>query len=320
MSDTGTMYNQQGLPLIVVDNAQCQAVIALQGAHILEFKRKSVDGTIATPLLWLSPNAIFAPGKAVRGGVPLCFPWFGPHALVANAPQHGFARIRTWRLVRAVGTGDTTELVFSLTSSSETLELYPHEFTAELLFSLGESLSFELTVSNTGTSTMPVGWALHSYFPVSDTATATVPELVGSEYLDQTDNARIKRLARNLDFSRHTDAVFTQSPDAITLVRPEGNIEISTENAPTTVVWNPCNLANTMADLGPGTQQQFVCVERGVAFGDCWQVAAGDSTRAAMRLCMVPVQVLPDTDVRYGTCNPAQPGGTTDCHVRECGL
>lgn len=284
LSDTGAIYNRPGLPVIVVETQLCRAVIALQGAHILAFERKSAEDGNATPLLWLSPNAIFTPGKAIRGGIPFCFPWFGPHSQNANAPQHGFARILDWQLHTISETANATELTFSLTSDAETLTLYPHAFGAELHFTLNRSLTIELNVMNRGAHSMPVGWALHSYFPVSDTATTIIPELVGSDYLDQTDNRRNKTLSGNLDFSQHTDAVFLQSPDRITLIRPDGSLEISCENAPTTIVWNPSDLANTVPDLGIGTQSQFVCVERGVAFSDCWEIPAGESAHARMRI------------------------------------
>ncbi len=84
-----------------MDNNHCQAVIALQGAQLLEFKHKSIDGNAVIPLLWMPPTAVFATGKAIRGGIPLCFPWFGPHVQDASLPQHGFARISDWLLTNS---------------------------------------------------------------------------------------------------------------------------------------------------------------------------------------------------------------------------
>lgn len=284
LSDSEALYNKPGLPLLVIDNAWCQAVIAPQGAHLVEFNRKSADGSPVMPLLWLSPGALFTGGKAIRGGIPVCFPWFGPHPQDPTAPQHGLARTRDWLLTRAAETSDATELVFALQSSEDTLRVYPHAFCAELRFKLGKTLTIELTVHNEGDSAMPVGWALHSYFPVTDTAQAIVPELVGREYLDKTDEYRRKQLVQNLDFSQLTDAVFVQSPDKISLLRPEGSLLISCVNAPTTIVWNPNVGANSIADLGSNTYKEFVCVERGVAFDDCWQLAAGESVSARMEI------------------------------------
>ncbi|MEH6580799.1 MAG: D-hexose-6-phosphate mutarotase [Halioglobus sp.] len=283
-SDSAKTYNKPGLPLIVVDNTHCHAVIAPQGAHLVEFKQKSGIGNCTTPLLWLSPNATFTPGKAIRGGIPICFPWFGPHSKDPSLPQHGFARIRNWQLSKSAESVDATELTFVLESCEETLRAYPHAFIAELHFTLGETLTIELTVTNRSDSTMPVGWALHSYFPVSDPATATVPELLGSRYVDKIDNSRVKQLVENLDFSHLTDTVFNRSPDKITLSRPEGQIVITCENAPTTIAWNPNAGADAIADLGPEIYSQFVCVERGAASDDLRQLPVGETMRARMNI------------------------------------
>lgn len=283
-SDSASLYNKPGLPLIIVDNDHCRAVIALQGAQLLEFKLKSMDGNTPTPLLWLSPAAVFAPGKAIRGGIPLCFPWFGPHVTDRSLPQHGFARISKWLLTSSNETVDTTTLTFTFNSTEQTLRTYPHAFTTELTFKLGKTLEIEFTVTNQSATTMPVSWALHSYFPVSDTEKTSVPELMDFEYVDQIDASRSKHLLSKLDFSQHIDAVFQCSPEQITLLRPEGSLIIHNINAPTTVVWNPNSLANNMADLGPETYRQFVCVERGAALEDGWSLAAGESRRAAMTI------------------------------------
>jgi len=283
-SDSAKLYNKPGLPLIVVDNAHCHAVIAAQGAHLVEFNCKSGNSSSTIPLLWLSPSAVFAPGKAIRGGIPVCFPWFGPHSQDPTLPQHGFARIRNWLLAKSAETADATELTFVLESNEETLRIYPYAFTAELHFRLGETVTIELTVTNRSAGIMPVGWALHSYFPVADPAKASVPELLGSEYVDKIDNSRVKQLAKNLDFSRLTDVVFTRSPEEITLVRPEGDLIISCDNAPTTIAWNPNTTADAIADLGSDTYRQFVCVERGAASDDMWRVPAGETIRALMNI------------------------------------
>jgi glucose-6-phosphate 1-epimerase len=281
-SDSAKTYHKPGLPLIVVDNPHCHAVISVQGAHLVEFNRKNNGGEAATPFLWLSPNANFTQGTAIRGGIPICFPWFGPHAHNADLPKHGFARIRNWRLTNTIETAQDTKLCFALTSDHRTLQVYPYAFTAELFFTLGKTLAIELNVTNRSDSTMPVSWAFHSYFPVSNTAQISVPELSGLKYRDKTDNSNEETMTPKLDFSRHTDAVFNRTPDQITLVRPEGSLSIVSNNAPTTIAWNPNIGADTMGDLGPDTHPHFVCVERGAAFDDAWQLPAGESICASM--------------------------------------
>jgi glucose-6-phosphate 1-epimerase len=281
-SDSAKTYAKPGRPLIVVDNPHCYAVISLQGAHLVEFNRKNTGGEAPTPFLWLSPNADFTRGTAIRGGIPICFPWFGPQARNAELPKHGFARLRDWVLSNTVETAQSTKLHFTLNSDDRTLQVYPYVFTAELFFTLGKTLTIKLNVTNHSDSTMPVSWAFHSYFPVSDTAQTSVPELSGLKYCDKTDNSNAETMTPTLDFSRHTDAVITGSPARITLVRPEGDLTIVSNNAPTTIAWNPNIGANTMGDLGPNTHPHFVCVERGAAFDDTWLLAAGESISAHM--------------------------------------
>ncbi len=145
-------------------------------------------------------------------------------------------------------------------------------------------MAIELTVTNNIDDTMPVSWALHSYFPVPDTAKISLPELADSAYLDHTDAIPSKQLLRKLDLSEHNDAVFQLSPDQITLLRPEGNLLITSNNAPTTIIWNPNILANTIADLGPDTHKKFVCVERGAALEDGWHLPAGETISANMTI------------------------------------
>lgn len=283
-SDSAKTYDKPGLPLIVVDNPHCHAVISLQGAHLVEFNRKNNGGEASTPFLWLSPNAHFTQGTAIRGGIPICFPWFGPHAHNDELPKHGFARLRNWQLNDTVETAQDTTLHFTLNSDDRTLQVYPYAFTAELFFTLGKTLAIELNVTNRSDSTMPVSWAFHSYFPVGDTAHISVPELSGLKYCDKTNSSCEETMTAKLDFRRHTDAVFTRTPDQITLVRPEGNLSITSHNAPTTIAWNPNIGANTMDDLGPDTHPHFVCVERGAAFDDTWRLATGESIRASMEI------------------------------------
>jgi glucose-6-phosphate 1-epimerase len=283
-SDSAKTYAKPGRPLIVVDNPHCYAVISLQGAHLVEFNRKNNGGEAPTPFLWLSPNADFTRGTAIRGGIPICFPWFGPHARNAELPKHGFARLRNWRLTNTVETTLDTKLHFSLNSDDRTLQVYPYAFAAALLFTLGKTLTLELYVTNNSDRTMPVSWAFHSYFPVSDTARTSVPELCGLNYSDKTESGSAKTTIPTLDFSRHTDAVFTQTPACITLVRPEGDLYIVSNNAPTTIAWNPNIGADSMSDLGSNTHSHFVCVERGAAFDDTLLLAAGASISASMEI------------------------------------
>src|SRR3954465_8150757 len=170
-----------GLPIISVKTPTCSALIALQGAHLLNFK--TITGE---PLLWVSPNCDFTPGVALRGGVPVCLPWFGPNA-DPKKPKHGFARNRDWRLAAATSLSNgKAELVFDFVSSAN--ELFEFDFTAQLVMTLGTSIRLDIKISNTDTIPFDCSWVLHSYHPVSSLTDVRVTGLAGKTYLDNLEN------------------------------------------------------------------------------------------------------------------------------------
>jgi len=149
---------------IEIKNRQAEAKIALQGAHVFHYKAKNKSA-----LLWLSKRALFKEGKAIRGGIPICFPWFGPHKTDASLPQHGFARTALWKLVvEEELDNDTTHIQLQLTSTKETLELWEYNFDVRLDVIVTRELSVVLTVTNSDTRPFEISTALHSYFNVSD--------------------------------------------------------------------------------------------------------------------------------------------------------
>src|SRR5690625_2593427 len=143
----------QGLPLIQVKSPLCQAVIALQGAQILEFKNSA-----GTPLLWLSPQCQFNPGPALRGVIPLCLPWFGPHPTAASKPQHGYARTRNWELSQVAENDEgRCELTFELVSDPG--PLFDYAFTCVLRMTLSRHVDIQLSVTNRDSQAFDFSWA-----------------------------------------------------------------------------------------------------------------------------------------------------------------
>ena len=269
-----------GLPLLVVDRPDCQAVIALQGAQILEFSPAG-----SPPLLWLSPGARFEPGQAIRGGIPLCAPWFGPHPTDSNKPNHGFARNQPWQLTTAAVTeDDELSLCFTLEAGEYSRRLYPFDFTLQLEMRLGTALTQTLTISNHSAETMPFSWALHSYFPVEDLAKVRLSGLSGLASVDNTNGRSLPPLAGELCFSGEVDRFFTGASKKLQL-NNQPPLLIEGDNCPTVITWNPGReKAAQMADIGVEHFTGFVCVERGAAFEDAWQIPAGQSRQAKLRL------------------------------------
>ena len=153
-----------GFQYIEISNASVRAKIALQGAHLFHY-----EPVAELPLLWLSKASFFETGKAIRGGVPVCWPWFGKHPANSKLPQHGFARISLWEMLEAKEIDEhTTELIFKLQPSAESLQLWPHKFELLLAITVGQTLTLVLTTRNCDTRAFEVTAALHSYFAVEN--------------------------------------------------------------------------------------------------------------------------------------------------------
>ena len=262
-----------GLPLIEVKTSKCDALIAIQGAHLLSFKTHN-----GNPLLWISPNCNFTPGIALRGGVPVCLPWFGPHADPVR-PKHGFARNQDWHLENAVllSNGDA-ELSFNFSSNAN--ELFEFNFSAQLIMTLGDHIKLEIKITNRDVHGFDCSWVLHSYHPVASLDNVRVKGLAGRTYLDNLEKHAAKIQHDDVKFPDEVDRVFPAIENSLEIVGTP-HIEITHHNCPSVVVWNPgaANAAK-MADVGAGNEQHYICVERGAVFDEKWNIAAG-KTRTA---------------------------------------
>jgi len=265
-----------GLPLLIVETTLCSAVISLQGAHLLEFK--TTDGD---PLLWLSPNCNFTPGHALRGGVPVCLPWFGRNPNTSKELKHGYARNNFWQLGDAhLLPNGSAELEFLLQSDAN--ELFPYDFSAELRMTLGHSVKIELTINNTDTEDMECSWVLHNYHRVESLENVRVEGLNPRTYLDNLDNHQEKFQADPVTYSSTVDRVFPNVEHSVKIVGSP-SIEISHYNCPSVVTWNPgAEAASKMPDIGEGQEAFFICVERGSVLAEKWLLPAGTSKSAWM--------------------------------------
>lgn len=268
----------QGLPLIQVKSPLCQAVIALQGAQILEFKNSA-----GTPLLWLSPQCQFNPGSALRGGIPLCLPWFGPHPTDASKPQHGYARTRNWELTQVAENDEgRCELTFELVS--EPGPLFDYAFTCVLRMTLSRHVDIQLSVTNRDSQAFDFSWAFHSYFPVRILDQARVKGLAGRDYRDNLEQLITKTQDQDLGFVGEVDRVFPGIEQAVEIAG-EPTIRIEHDQCPSVITWNPGpDNAAAMADVGAGNEQGFICVERGAVLDEAWHLDAGETRTAWMRI------------------------------------
>ena len=249
--------------------------IAPHGAHVLGWE------PIGTrPVLFLSPRSLFAPGKAIRGGVPLVFPWFGPKATDPHAPSHGFARVRPWTVETARVEADGSAFVaLNLTDDEETRKAWPHAFAARLTARAGQELHVALEVRNAGQTSCTFEAALHTYFAVSDVRHIQVQGLANTEYSERYGPpGRQRQKEEGITFAGEVDRLYFDTTGPCTMVDPEWKrrILIAKSGSRTTVVWNPGETkGRAVADLGDPAWKDFVCVETANAGPDAVTLAPG---------------------------------------------
>lgn len=261
-----------GMPHATLRAGDSYAEVALHGGHVLRY---GADG--ALPVLWVSRQAIYAPGKAVRGGIPVCWPWFGPHPADPAQPAHGLARTRMWAARASGADGGRAWLRLGLRDDADTRASWPHRFDLELSVALGAGLEVALTMRNPGDAPFSCGGALHSYFGVADVTRARIMGLDGARYLDQLTGAEHTQ-AGPVTVSAEVDRVYYDAGERCTIEDPAlaRRIVVAKAGSRTTVVWNPwVEKARRLADFADDEYAGMLCVETAMALGDSVALAPG---------------------------------------------
>lgn len=247
--------------LAVASTIHGAAEIYLHGAHLTQWQPSG-----QRPVIWLSSKSAFDPARAIRGGVPICFPWFGPHASDRDAPMHGFARIQPWLLSSAGESPEAVTLTFTLAGTDASrASVWPHAFEATYQVTIGAALSLSLRIRNRGRTAFSFEEALHSYFVVGDVRAIAIAGLEGGDYLDKT--AAFARKAQGGDavrFSSETDRIYLDTTATCVIDDPgmRRRITIAKTGSRTTVVWNPwVARAQAIPDFGDDEWPGMVCVE-----------------------------------------------------------
>jgi glucose-6-phosphate 1-epimerase len=264
-----------GLTRVVVETPEAEAHVYLHGAHVTRFHPRGGDD-----LLFLSAKSLFAPSKAIRGGIPIIFPWFGAKADDATAPMHGFARTADWDLVDVrKGTHGSIAVVLELNSSDSTRKVWPYDFQLRYTVTIDHSLDLTLEVKNLSKSDFTFEEALHTYLTVGDVRKVSIDGLAGREFLDKTDSARRKtQPAGAISIVGETDRVYLNTSDTVTVSDPvlSRKLVVDKKGSNATVLWNPwIAKAKAMADFGNDEWPGMLCVETANAADNAVTVAAG---------------------------------------------
>ncbi len=267
---------ENGLPMAQIDNGLATAEVYLHGAHITTFQPQGIE-----PVLWMSPLAQFQHDKAIRGGVPVIWPWFGPHATDSDKPQHGFARTAEWQVnaTKALADGGT-QLQLGLSDTPATRALWPFAFGLSLTITVGAELHIELTSRNAGEQSFIVGAALHSYFCVGDIADTHVNGLQNCNYIDQLDGNQVKQQNAAVRIAQEVDRIYLDT-DAVCVIYDEKqlrHIHVKKSGSRSTVVWNPwVEKAKAMSDFSDAGYRQMMCIETANAADDVRTLMPGET-------------------------------------------
>lgn len=255
------------------------------GAHVWAWQPEGAE-----PVLWMSANSAFETGQPIRGGVPVCFPWFGPGRSGDLQPAHGFARLNEWQLVEDEHTDDGgLRVVYRIDNSIAISEPhFPHQYSAQYTVVFGNhDLVLELAVTNDGSEAFSFEAALHTYLSVGDVRQASVAGLDGAEYLDKV-AGEWRTQSGDITITAETDRVYL-SADDVTLDDPTlgRKLLVSKEGSANTVVWNPwVDKAAAMPDFGDDEWPGMICLEAANALDDAITLAPGESHTMVQRISL----------------------------------
>eukprot|EP00877_Chromochloris_zofingiensis_P012390 jgi/Chrzof1/7404/Cz02g22020.t1 len=225
-------------------------------------------------IIFTSQKAIFKPPKAIRGGVPVCFPQFGQ---LGPLGQHGFARNTNFEL--ADSTDSSATLVLKATGTEDPKYPHPFELTVKVEL-LDDALQQELSATNTGSSDLEFTAALHTYYKISDISKVRVEGLDGVTYSDSLQGGQKIKQEGDVTFDREVDRIYVQAPDTVKIM-DEGTgdvIEVSKVGFPDAVVWNPwIDKSKAMADFGDAEYKEMLCIEPAVALSGPQKLSPGAS-------------------------------------------
>jgi glucose-6-phosphate 1-epimerase len=266
-----------GLVRAVISTPAAEAEVYLQGAHVTHWTPRG-----QRPVLFVSPKSLFQPGKAIRGGVPIIFPWFGPRGDGKSGPAHGFARTMEWAIEGTQLHHDgRVEITLSLAPNDATRGLGYDAFRLRFRVTAGAKLEMELETRNDAAEPFTYEEALHSYFAIADIHRVSVTGLEGTTYIDKTDGFKRKRLSSEpLRIAKETDQVHLSTKAACVIDDPVWNRRIIIEKggSESTVVWNPwIDKTKGMSDMAPDDWRGMICVETANVADNAVHIAPGAS-------------------------------------------
>jgi len=282
-----------------IRHGQAELVVAQQGAHIISYQVGDDQ-----PLIWSNPGAVFKHGKAIRGGMPVCWPWFGnlqrnPQSVQAMrndgepANAHGEVRAIDWELMGMGEDGDALIIEFIQPKAEGHLPGWGHTVGLKLQIRLDAALNVSLVSFNAGSEDVTLSQALHSYFAISDIKQVSIEGLDGVSYLNTLESWEQQNVqAGDITFHGETDRIYLDTPDLISIVDPEWKrrIQIQTTGSKSSVVWNPwIEKTKTFNDMQADGWQNMVCVETANVMSDVVTLKPNDLHQMSVSIWAEPL-------------------------------
>ena len=264
-----------GLPVVAMAGPHGACEVSLYGGHVLSYRPLG-----QSPVLFTSSKAVYEIGRPIRGGIPVCWPWFGPHPKDKNKPAHGFARLMPWTLLAAEYNSHLTEIRLALVDSEQTRALWPHSFHLTLRIVLDTTLRIELISRSRDKEPVVISEALHTYLQVRDVTKVEVLGLEKTSYYDSLTGKEVTpHKAAPIRITGETDRVYHDAGDE-TAVDDAGlgrRIVLAKRGSHSTVVWNPwIEKSKRLGDFDPAEYPQMICVETANARQDAFTLPPGE--------------------------------------------
>jgi len=271
------------------------AVILEQGAHLIRY---GIEGE--RPVIWDNPNALFEKGIAVRGGIPVCWPWFGDirwnaepiQAMCSGAdspPFHGLVRNVDWQLKSTLVTDLDICVTFEYEASPDLSTCWPHHARLQLIFVIGQSLTLHMTTENLGANAIAVGQAMHTYYAVSNVERVRFTGFSGLNYFDVLDGWKIKSQDQEPTINQETTHAYINAPDTFLIEDREWNrqITVSTHGTRSAILWNPWKERALLLDQYQASSwKDMVCLETARLYDDLLMLRHGDADTMSLKITM----------------------------------
>lgn len=276
------------ISMIHIKNQFAQAKITPHGGSVLSYQPVGQED-----VLWVSPTAVFNGQKPVRGGIPICWPWFGAHPSDASLPAHGFVRNALWQLdsIEDLASGET-QVVLSFHSNEATLKLWPHAFHLELCILVGQKLVMNLTTKNLEEAPLQITEALHTYFNIGQASQLPILGFDQTTHLDKLNDAPAEIQQGDIVLNPPMDSVYLnhQTKAIIQDTENQRQIWVEKQSSKSCVVWNPGpEIVKGFADIPDADWSNFVCVEAGNVLDNSVEIAAGQAHTLTMMLSSQPL-------------------------------